>query len=101
MVREPRAESDAASERGRSWGSMSCKRTSMSAGLAGASFYLSIIFSPHTVRMEIRTITPNAYPAQLREIPHVPEQLWVRGTLAPPKNKLLAVVGSRALTPYG
>ncbi len=51
--------------------------------------------------MEIRTIIPSDYPVQLREIPQVPEQLWVRGTLPPAKNKLLTVVGSRALTPYG
>ncbi|MES2994811.1 MAG: DNA-processing protein DprA [Patescibacteria group bacterium] len=51
--------------------------------------------------MEIRTIAPNDYPVQLREIPQVPEQLWIRGALPPIRNELLTVVGSRALTPYG
>lgn len=37
----------------------------------------------------------------LAEIPDPPERLWIRGTVPPPGTKMLAVVGSRALSPYG
>ena len=37
----------------------------------------------------------------LREIPDPPESLWLRGYLPTSDTKLLAVVGSRALTRYG
>jgi len=37
----------------------------------------------------------------LNEIPDPPKELWMRGTLPPQATKKLAVVGSRALTPYG
>lgn len=50
---------------------------------------------------DLRQLMPDEYPAQLREIPQVPKHLWLRGTLPPPETKYLAVVGSRALTPYG
>lgn len=49
----------------------------------------------------LRQLTPRDYPRGLREIPEPPEHLWLRGSLPPPGTKLLAVVGSRALTPYG
>jgi DNA processing protein len=42
-----------------------------------------------------------SYPAQLREIPNPPKELWLRGKLPSADTKLLAVVGSRALTRYG
>lgn len=41
------------------------------------------------------------FPALLREIPDIPKQLYVRGTLPPPTMRLLTVVGSRACTTYG
>lgn len=37
----------------------------------------------------------------LCEIPEPPERLWLRGVLPPSRQKRLAVVGSRALSPYG
>lgn len=55
--------------------------------------------------MEIQTVEEGAYPEHgleaLAHIPGPPEQLWLRGTLPRPGMKKLAVVGSRALTPYG
>ncbi len=51
--------------------------------------------------MEIRTLAREEWPDALVEIPGPPESLWLRGALPPPETKLLAVVGSRALSPYG
>ena len=51
--------------------------------------------------MEIRELPREEWPAQLLEIPQQPKKLWVRGKLPEPGTKLLAVVGSRALTRYG
>ncbi|MFZ3043822.1 MAG: DNA-processing protein DprA, partial [Minisyncoccia bacterium] len=51
--------------------------------------------------MEIREFMHDEWPAQLLEIPQLPKKLWIRGTLPPAGTKLLTVVGSRALTPYG
>ena len=51
--------------------------------------------------MEIRELPREEWPAQLLELPQVPKQLWVRGTMPEPGTKLLAVVGSRAMTQYG
>lgn len=51
--------------------------------------------------MEIREFTQHEWPAQLLEIPQLPPQLWIRGVMPPQGTKLLAVVGSRALTRYG
>lgn len=51
--------------------------------------------------MQIRELSHQEWPRQLREIPQPPDHLWLRGTLPPPETKLLTVVGSRALTPYG
>lgn len=50
--------------------------------------------------MDIRTLSSTDFPPQLREIPEVPEKLWIRGSLMS-GHKLLTVVGSRALSPYG
>lgn len=50
---------------------------------------------------DLRQLTKDEYPPQLREIPDVPPHMWLRGTLAPSGTKYLAVVGSRALTGYG
>lgn len=41
------------------------------------------------------------FPPLLREIPGVPKQLYLRGELPTLEWKWLAVVGSRAITPYG
>ena len=49
----------------------------------------------------LRQLLPLDYPAQLQEIPEPPEMLYLRGTLPPASTKFLAVVGSRALSPYG
>jgi len=51
--------------------------------------------------MEIRELMREEWPKQLLEIPQLPEKLWIRGTMPPLENKLLTVVGSRALTRYG
>jgi len=42
-----------------------------------------------------------AYPANLREIHAPPERLYVRGALAEDDALAIAIVGSRAATPYG
>ena len=51
--------------------------------------------------MEIRELAKEEWPAQLLEIPQPPKKLWLRGALPPAGNKLLTVVGSRAMTRYG
>lgn len=55
--------------------------------------------------MDIRTIALDRFKAEgigaLREIPQPPALLWLQGTLPAAGMKKLAVVGSRALTPYG
>ena len=48
-----------------------------------------------------RKLEPSEYPSLLREIPDMPDALWLRGSLPPPDAKMLAVVGSRALSAYG
>ena len=49
----------------------------------------------------IRELKKSEWPKQLLEIPQPPKRLWVRGTLPSAETKLLAVVGSRAMTRYG
>ncbi len=49
----------------------------------------------------IRTIPTSEFPTLLGEIPSPPRQLFVRGTIAPEENKVLAVVGSRDYSTYG
>ncbi|HUY62783.1 MAG TPA: DNA-processing protein DprA [Candidatus Paceibacterota bacterium] len=51
--------------------------------------------------MKIRELPRGEWPAPLLEIPQPPERLWLAGMLPPPGTKLLVVVGSRALSPYG
>lgn len=51
--------------------------------------------------MDIRELAREEWPAQLLEIPQLPKKLWMRGSLPPEGTKLLAVVGSRAMTHYG
>ena len=46
-------------------------------------------------------LPPKDFPPLLNEIPGKPKQLYVRGELPPLDWKWLAVVGSRALSPYG
>ena len=53
------------------------------------------------MEIEIRKILRDEFPAKLGEIPQPPEALWLRGSLPSVDTKLLAVVGSRALTRYG
>lgn len=50
---------------------------------------------------DLRQLTEDEYPPQLREIPQPPKTLWLRGSLPQADTKLLAVVGSRALSRYG
>ncbi len=50
---------------------------------------------------DITVIAPADFPPLLREISDPPKQLYVRGTLPSFGHKWLAVVGSRAMTPYG
>lgn len=56
--------------------------------------------------MEVRELAVEEWPKEewgqrLREIPQPPKRLWVRGTMPPAGHKMLAVVGSRAMTRYG
>lgn len=51
--------------------------------------------------MDIYEIPPDEHPPQLAEIPEPPERLWAVGMFPPAGTKLLAVVGSRALSSYG
>jgi DNA processing protein len=41
------------------------------------------------------------FPSGLLEIPQPPKELFLEGVLPPPETALLAVVGSRAYSPYG
>lgn len=50
---------------------------------------------------ELKQLAPSEFPALLREIPAAPKHLYVRGSLPPESHAWLAVVGSRACTPYG
>ncbi|RTK97888.1 MAG: DNA-protecting protein DprA [Neisseriaceae bacterium] len=50
---------------------------------------------------DLRQLGTHEHPRGLSEIPEPPETLWIRGILPPPTHKRLAVVGSRALSPYG
>ena len=47
------------------------------------------------------TLGDARYPANLREIAAPPERLYVRGRLAEKDALAVAIVGSRAATPYG
>lgn len=50
---------------------------------------------------EIKNLTGEEIPEILREIPDVPEKLYIKGILPSPDTKILAVVGSRKYTLYG
>jgi DNA processing protein len=51
--------------------------------------------------MDIRELKRTEWPEKLSEIPQPPPRLWISGSLPPKGTKLLAVVGSRAMTRYG
>ncbi len=55
----------------------------------------------YSMRQEIYEITPEQFPALLREIDDPPTRLFVRGTLPRSDAKLLCVVGSRSYSHYG
>lgn len=50
---------------------------------------------------DLKQLEAPLFPALLREIPDPPKTLYVRGSLPSDEAKWLAVVGSRACTPYG
>lgn len=50
---------------------------------------------------ELKQLSSTEFPPLLKEIPDAPKKLYVRGELPSFKKKWLAVVGARALTPYG
>ena len=50
---------------------------------------------------ELKLLSAQELPTLVTEIADPPKQLYVRGTLPSHENKWLAVVGSRACTPYG
>lgn len=50
---------------------------------------------------DLSKLAKKDFPPLLAEIPDPPKQLYIRGELPPTDWKWLAVVGSRALTPYG
>ncbi len=50
---------------------------------------------------ELTLLRPDDFPSLLSEIADPPTQLYIRGEMPSPEKKWLAVVGSRACTPYG
>jgi len=50
---------------------------------------------------DLKLLEPSLFPPLLREIPDSPKQMYVRGALPSFDKKWLAVVGSRAMSPYG
>lgn len=50
---------------------------------------------------ELQILAPPDFPPLLNEISDPPKQLYLRGKMPSPEKKWLAVVGSRACTPYG
>ena len=59
------------------------------------------IIRKHSMTSDMRQLAPSEYPPQLLEIPGVPKQLYTRGSWPKEGTKMLAVVGSRALSDYG
>lgn len=49
----------------------------------------------------LKLLMPERFPPLLREIPDAPKQLHVRGELPSFEKRWIAVVGSRAMSPYG
>jgi len=65
-------------------------------------------FNPQKYYQEIKTqnisfisLTDPNYPKLLKEIPDPPIGLYVKGQLKTTDNKIIAVVGSRKISPYG
>lgn len=50
---------------------------------------------------EIHDLPHEDWPPLLKQIPDPPKALRFAGAMAPDENKLLAIVGSREMTPYG
>lgn len=50
---------------------------------------------------DARVLAKDEFPALLAETPEPPDTLYIRGTLPPADYKLLTVVGSRRMSPYG
>lgn len=50
---------------------------------------------------DLKLLSPQEFPLLLREIPDPPKRLYLRGEWPSFEKKWLAVVGSRAMTPYG
>lgn len=50
---------------------------------------------------DLKSLSPTDFPPLLREIPDRPRKLHLRGDLPSFEHKWLAVVGSRAMSPYG
>ncbi|HUO50163.1 MAG TPA: DNA-processing protein DprA [Candidatus Paceibacterota bacterium] len=50
---------------------------------------------------DLKLLSPADFPPLLREIPDAPKHLYLRGTLPSFEKRHIAVVGSRAMTPYG
>lgn len=55
----------------------------------------------YTLAVASLPLEESGFPRGLSEIPQPPRRLWLRGTLPPTETRMLAVVGSRALSPYG
>lgn len=51
--------------------------------------------------MEYKILYPQDYPERLREIPDVPEKLYLLGQMPPAEAKMLCIVGARNHTEYG
>lgn len=66
----------------------------------GKSAYVRVALTD-TEHMDIRELVRDEYWPSLLEIPEPPKRLWAAGALPLAGTKLLAVVGSRALTSYG
>lgn len=49
----------------------------------------------------LQKLLPAEFPSRLREIRDYPKQLYIRGSVPSSEYRWLAVVGSRACTPYG
>ncbi|HSB89333.1 MAG TPA: DNA-processing protein DprA [Anaerolineales bacterium] len=51
--------------------------------------------------VEVVTWLDESYPRQLRQAPHAPPVIYLRGRLVPADDRAVAVVGTRTPTPYG
>lgn len=65
--------------------------------LSGRRYFATLIL----MHVPSTTLTPDSFPALLKEIADPPKQLYLRGSLPKENYKLLAVVGSRTYSPYG